>query len=307
MRVLVSGSTGLVGSHVLAALLARGHEPRALARPGRPSPSVASESAEGDLDDEASLRRALRGCEGLVHAAGFTTGEARLFERQRAVHVEGTSRLLRAAQAAGVARVAHVSCMFAVGFTRQPVPLAEGTRWNGVELRLEAALIQKEAEQRALAAAWAGLELAVAIPGWVLGRAPGAPDHPLVAALRAGSTRASPAGGASVIDAADAALGIVRVLESGRRGERYLLGGENAAWADVDARLARALGRPAPPARGGLLARWRAAPPHDLLRPAGVWSWIDDAKARSELGHAARPLDEAVRRAATAGEPAPRS
>ena len=48
------------------------------------------EVAVGDVCDEASVKRALRGCEGLVHCAGVFSPELADAERLRAVNVEGT-------------------------------------------------------------------------------------------------------------------------------------------------------------------------------------------------------------------------
>lgn len=300
MRVLVTGSSGFLGAHLVRELLLRGHAPRALVRPGRRAgvphgPDV--EVAEGELADEAALRRALRGCDGAVHAAAVRATRAEDLATQRAANVEGTTRFLRAAQAAGTMRLVHVSSMAGVGFTREPAPLAESARWNVGELGLEHFDTKKESEERALAGAWAGMELVVVNPGTLLGPRLDGRAHELVEAVRAGRVRASPAGGASVVDVADAARGTVLALERGRRGERYLLGGTNVSWHALDTALARSLGAAEPRAGGGLLARWRAAPEHDALRPAGAWFWIDDAKARAELGHASRPFDETVRRA----------
>src|SRR6187549_617861 len=115
MRVLVSGSSGFLGAHLCRELAARGHSVRALVRPGSDARAADGvdqvadgvERAEGDLADEASLRRALRGCDGAVHAAVVRAATSDGHLLQRATNVEGTTRFLRAAQAAGVARIVH--------------------------------------------------------------------------------------------------------------------------------------------------------------------------------------------------------
>jgi dihydroflavonol-4-reductase len=196
--------------------------------------------------------------------------------------------------------------MAAVGYSREPIPLSESVRWNVGGLGIEHFDTKKEAEERALAGAWAGMDLCVVNPGTLCGARAGGGAHELAIALREGRLRASPAGGANVVDVADAARGCVLALERGRRGERYLLGGTNVTWHELDSALAREVGTPEPAASAGLLARVRATPEHDALRPAGAWFWIDDAKARAELGHTSRPLAETVRAAcAISAPPAP--
>ena len=75
MRVLVTGATGFLGQHVVAELVRRGETVRALVRPGRPGSwrewlaAQGVESAEGDLLDATSLKRACSGADALVHCA----------------------------------------------------------------------------------------------------------------------------------------------------------------------------------------------------------------------------------------------
>jgi len=65
--ILVTGGSGVVGHFAIEELLSRGHSVRALVRSGVPTNNV--EIAKGDLSDAASLERAMRGVDGVVHAA----------------------------------------------------------------------------------------------------------------------------------------------------------------------------------------------------------------------------------------------
>ncbi len=117
-KVLVTGATGFVGGLLLTRLVRGGRQVRALLRrPGDrerlPTPEV--ELALGDLADEETLARAADGCEVVYHAAGMNQlclpDPAPLYE----VNVEGTRRLLRAAQRAGVRRVVYTSSAATLG------------------------------------------------------------------------------------------------------------------------------------------------------------------------------------------------
>ncbi|HYT83797.1 MAG TPA: NAD-dependent epimerase/dehydratase family protein, partial [Gemmatimonadales bacterium] len=94
MTVLVTGGSGLVGSHVIEALRARGG-------------SDPVRTFEGDVADAAAWRRAALGVRGIVHTAALVAQRAPFAEFER-VNVGGTRLAIEAARAAG-ARLVHVS------------------------------------------------------------------------------------------------------------------------------------------------------------------------------------------------------
>jgi len=96
--VALTGATGFVGGHILAALLAAGHQVRALCRrPGALAPRDGLSVVAGDLGDRAGLKTLLEGCELVVHCAGLLQATDR--SAFQAVNVLGTAALLEAALA----------------------------------------------------------------------------------------------------------------------------------------------------------------------------------------------------------------
>jgi nucleoside-diphosphate-sugar epimerase len=90
----VTGATGFVGPHLIAALARHGWKLRLLIRRWTPLPSLAGVDAEivwGDLSDEAVLRRLVEGADAVVHAAGVI--KARRKEDFQAINRDGTARL----------------------------------------------------------------------------------------------------------------------------------------------------------------------------------------------------------------------
>ena len=130
MRVLVTGGTGFIGSHLVEALLARGHEVRCLVRDtrrlgwisGLPSVTI----AHGDMAEPRSLLEAMRGVDQVYHVAGLTRAcAAREFFH---VNGEGTRHLVDACLEAlrGPRRLVHLSSLAAVG----PMPMATACAEN---------------------------------------------------------------------------------------------------------------------------------------------------------------------------------
>jgi uncharacterized protein YbjT (DUF2867 family) len=120
--ILVTGATGFVGNHIVHALRGRDRPVRGLVR----DPAAAGrlhawgcETAVGDVNDPESLRRAVEGCETVIHLVGILTGTPREFER---VMSQGTRNVVAAAKEAGVRRFVHMSALGMDETTKDLVP-----------------------------------------------------------------------------------------------------------------------------------------------------------------------------------------
>ena len=130
MTVLVTGGSGLVGSHVISALKSAGETVRALVHPRSRDAVVAlgAEPIEGDTRDPDAWRVAAAGARAIVHAAAIVAAKAS-HEEFFAVNVGGTGQAITAAREAG-ARLVHVSSVAVYGRTRA---LTAGAGGAGVD------------------------------------------------------------------------------------------------------------------------------------------------------------------------------
>ncbi|HEU5171859.1 MAG TPA: NAD(P)-dependent oxidoreductase [Gemmatimonadales bacterium] len=124
MRVLVTGATGFVGSHLVEALRRRGDDVAALVRsPGKAAALAALgvQQVRGTLDDSAALAHGVQDRDVVFHLAGLTAArdEAEFVRCNR----DGTARLLEAAERAGVRRFVLVSSLAAAGPAQPGRPL----------------------------------------------------------------------------------------------------------------------------------------------------------------------------------------
>jgi nucleoside-diphosphate-sugar epimerase len=118
MLVCVTGGTGFVGSHTVAALLRDGHRIRLLVRDkSAVGPALAPhgihpdqvETAAADVRDRAAVLAALRGADAVLHAASVYSFDVRRAAEMREVNRLGTEVVLGAAREAGAGRIVHVS------------------------------------------------------------------------------------------------------------------------------------------------------------------------------------------------------
>jgi len=130
LKVVVTGGSGFIGSHVADKLRAAGHDPRILDL--APSPWHAPgeiDTALADLTDPAAVADAVRGGEAIVHLAAMAdvnevVGQP---ERTDAVNTRGTFNLLEAARAEGISRLLYASTIWVYGNAPGPEPHDEDT------------------------------------------------------------------------------------------------------------------------------------------------------------------------------------
>jgi nucleoside-diphosphate-sugar epimerase len=111
MNVLITGATGLLGSHLIKELQARNEHIRALVLPVENADSLIDRGVEvvrGDITDASTLANAVNDIEIVFHLAGMM-GVWRPLEDYRLVNVTGSENLYKAAQQAGVRRYVHTS------------------------------------------------------------------------------------------------------------------------------------------------------------------------------------------------------
>lgn len=311
--VLVTGASGFLGWHVARALVKRGRRVRALVRPGSHVTGLDVDITVGDLRDPVSLDRALKGCGLLFHVAA----DYRLWARQPAdlyrSNVDGTRNLLSASRRAGLERVVYTSTVGCIGIPHDSL----GDENTPVSLRDMTGDYKRSkflAEQVALEFARDGFPVIIVNPTAPVGDhdVKPTPTGQIVADFLDGRLPAFIDTGLNIVDAEDVAEGHLLALESGKPGERYILGSENLTLAAILQLLAGITGRKAPAVRlpyavaycaGICSTAWAQVtgdPPRvpiDGVRMARKKMWVSHDKARRELGFQPGPAEGALRKA----------
>lgn len=322
---LVTGGTGIVGIHVIDALLDAGHRVRALVRSSSDRGIVQRvlrhyhsdgdaryariEWAPGDLHDVGALADAMEGVHHVYHAAALVSFDPR--DKAPLMHnnAEGTARVVNAALAAGVVRLCHVSSTATIGKAPQGDGMHEGMPWASTPDTSAYAGSKHAAEMEVQRGIAEGLDAVIVNPCVVLGPgASGRSSMALVERLQQG-TRFFPPGSNAYVDARDVATCMLRLMAQGVSGERYLLVGHNLDYRTLFGLFTTAFGTPAPEWRLrtwmlGLAwrAEWlrtRVTGGRALVTRATVHSALNDRRyANTKLtgltGHVFRPITDTV-------------
>jgi len=307
MKVLITGASGFLGSHLCKRAVREGHEVRVLCRPTSSLSRLSECNVEkvfGDITDIDSLRRAVKDCEYVIHAAAnvsYWRGEE---DWQMKVNAEGTRNVARAAREARVTRLLHVSSVAAVGLPSGPhQPADEDFPFNLEDSGLTYHISKRRAEENLLAEVARGLDAVIVNPASIQGieRTAG-----LLKSVR--SRRIVPcfSGGNCIVDVQDVVTGILAALQRGQTGQRYILGGENLTFRMLGEKAAKAMNVNRrfvliPPAATALAAvvlepwaRVRKRRPkitYMIHYCANRFQYFDSSKARRAFEYAPRNVD----------------
>lgn len=250
MRVLVTGGTGYVGSHAVAALRRDGHTVRILARdPARvarvlaPLGTEADEVASGDMTDPTAVGTALAGCDAVVHcAAEIGVGGGRGLSAS--ANLDGARLVIGGAVDAGLDPVVYTSSITV--HLPSEVPVITST--TALAEPLSAYGAQKAGVEEFVQGLQAGgAPVTTLVVSGVYG--PVSPHidgsfAALTGALAAGMV--APDSGLGVVDVRDVATVVARCLEPARGPRRYLVTGNYVTWEQWTEVLSQAAGRTVP-------------------------------------------------------------
>jgi len=170
MKVLVTGSGGFLGRHIVEALAKRGHAVRAMVRPNSAPPPWSDdvEIVRADLRAPGDLAPALEGVDAVIHAAAATSGSE---DAQFASTVVATENLVKAILAAETKRLVLISSFVLYDWDRASRVLDEDAPTAQHIYELGGYTIAKVWQERLVreAARANGLELTVLRPGFIWG------------------------------------------------------------------------------------------------------------------------------------------
>jgi dihydroflavonol-4-reductase len=234
-QTLVTGGSGFIGQHLVAALLAQGSRVRILdLRP----PRYAADGAQyikGSILDEERVREALDGVDEVYHLAALPGMWMPCKDDFHAVNCRGTEIMLAAARQRGVSRFLHCSTE-SILFAPVPPKSASAEHFTTSD-EMPGAYTRSKllAEQRALQAAASGFPVVIANPTMPIGPYYGNLTPPTLMLQYFLNRRIQIYFDfvLNLVDVRDVAAGLLLAMKRGQNGHRYVLGGEAVSLSQV--------------------------------------------------------------------------
>ncbi len=244
--ILLTGATGLLGSHIAYELLQQGKKIRALKR--KDSNSVLTEKifsfytskhiellnaiewVEGDVLDLGSLEDAMVGITHVYHCAAMVSFLPKEKDKMMQVNIEGTANVVNAAMHAGVKKLCHISSIAALGSTIDGNMITEETWWKNNPSNSYYAISKYGAEREVWRAAEEGLNVVIVNPSFIIG--PGDTSKSSSEAfgiLRKGASWYTN-GVNGYVDVRDVAHAAIKLTESDVLNQRFILNAANLSY-----------------------------------------------------------------------------
>lgn len=250
MNILITGITGLFGSH-LAKEFSRMGNIHGLKKDQSSLDLLKERDFEiewhnGELSDTESLLEALKGIDLVVHSAGLVSFSSKNKEKLYEVNTIGTANLVNAMLSTGVKKLVYVSSVAAIGRSPELSVVNEEFKWVESPLNTEYAVSKYWAELEAWRGEQEGLQLIVVNPSILLGKASYGKSSTVIYSYVLNGSKFYPKGDLNFIDVRDAAILTRLLVENQAWGERFILSHKSIAYREFFYEIAAVFGKKAP-------------------------------------------------------------
>ncbi len=254
--VLVTGGSGLIGTHLLLNLVKEGTRVRALKRTTTDTSAVKKvfdyydssplfnkiEWVVGDIMDVVSLEEAMEGVSLVYHAAALVSFDPNDKVALYNMNIEGTANVVNACLIKNISKLCYVSSTAAVGKSKEGEFSVETNKWEEEEVTSNYAISKHYAENEVWRGIAEGLSSVMVNPCVIIG--PGdltRSSGTLFGTIKKG-LKFYTSGANAFVDVRDVAESMIILMKSNIESERFLLIGENLKYQDLFIKIAHSLG-----------------------------------------------------------------
>ncbi len=324
--ILVTGGTGLVGSHLLFELASKGRSIRAIKRAGSNTELLKRlfvwydeaageqlfnriEWVEGDLLDIVSLQEAMAGVQQIYHCAAMVSFMPEDRQPMMKANVDGTANLVNIALHNDINKFCHCSSVAALGSPDRGNLVDESLVWKTSKTNSWYAISKYGSEREVWRASEEGLPMVIVNPTVVIG--PGDPTRSsaqLYQSVKNGM-KFYTSGVTGFVDARDVAKIMVLLTESDIVNQRFILNCEDLSYKELFSLFAHYAGAKPPKYKAGRLLSeiaWRLEKTRSFMtgqkpllsketaRNANIKRSFSNEKIKNALGFTFKPINEAA-------------
>lgn len=246
--ILVTGATGLVGSHLLQQLISTGEPVRALYRYAVPEiPGTEKvQWVKGDILDTISLEEAMQHVTQVYHCAAVVSFSPAQKKQLYHVNVEGTANVVNAALDAGIKKMVFMSSVAALGRIREDIMIDETMNWTPETSNSEYGKSKYMAEMEVWRGIGEGLNAVIVNPVIILGA--GNWDMGSTAIFKSAYDEFPwyTEGMSGFVDVEDVVRAMMALMNSDIAAQRFIISGANLHYRSVFTQIALAFGKKPP-------------------------------------------------------------
>ena len=267
--ILVTGGTGLVGSHLLYEL-ARNHDSaRAIHRPESDLSAVRNvfafycqnadelfnkiEWTQADMGDPESLQEALQGVRQVYHCAAVVSFDPREKASMISANVEGTSNIVNACLEEGIDKLCYVSSTAALGSAAIGTLITEDLIWSASAHRSAYSVSKYHSEMEVWRGMAEGLNAVIVNPSIIIGPGEWERSSSRLFSVVWKGMKYYTEGITGYVDVRDVVSAMTALMASDISGERFTISAENLSYRQVLQWIAEKLGKQAPTIHAGRL------------------------------------------------------
>jgi dihydroflavonol-4-reductase len=255
--ILVTGGTGMLGSHLLLDLLNKGENIRAIKRESSDLNKVKKIFAfyhpngeelfskidwyNADISDTESLNEAFDDIDKVYHVAAIVSFDPRDKYLMINNNVKGTANIVNASLKNGIKKLCHVSSISALGNTQTTLPIDEETFRNPKDQYSGYSISKFLSELEVWRGITEGLNAVIVNPSIILGPGDWKSGSPSIFSNIAKGLKFYTKGITGYVDVWDVVKSMVELMESEIKSERFIVSAENLSFKNLFSVVAEAL------------------------------------------------------------------
>ena len=246
--ILVTGATGLVGTHLLRRLVQSGQKVRATYRSSIPSSDISNqvEWVRADILDILSMEEAMQQIQQVYHCAAVVSFNPDQKKQLQHVNIQGTANVVNAALDAGVQKMVFMSSVAALGRIREDIAIDESMNWTPETSNSEYGKSKYLAEMEVWRGIGEGLNAVIVNPVIILGAGDWSSGSTAIFKSAYDEFPWYTEGVSGFVDVEDVVTVMIELMKSNISDQRFIVSSANIPSRTIFSMIAQGFGKKLP-------------------------------------------------------------